>query len=103
MTLGYPILLIVIIVLMIIGFRRARNERMREFDENMKKLTMPCGELVPSDDELLSFTEEDLDAYLKNDLLWLINYVGHKVADEGEKWHPLFDMCTHVKNLKHWW
>ena len=96
-------MLVIIAVLMIVGFRRARKEEKREFEEKMKELTMPCGELVPSDAELLTFTEEDLDAYRKEDLMWLINYVGHKAADEGEKWHPLMDLCTKVKNLKHWW
>ncbi len=102
---GYVILLAVIIVLMIVGFRRARKERMGALEEEMNKLTMPNGELVPCDEELLTFTEQDLDAYNEQNLRWLINYIGHKMHNEDggcEKWGPLFDMCTHIKHLKGW-
>lgn len=104
---GYLILLVIIILLMVIGFVRARREQKREFEQKMDAITMPCGELVPSNDELFTFTEEDFDKYSKEDLFWLINYIGHAIPDnandENEPWSRLFILASKVKNKKKWY
>ena len=104
---GYIILLAVIAILMVIGFVRARREKKREFEQKMDAITMPCGELGPSNDELLTFTEEDFDKYSREDLFWLINYIGHAIPedahDENEPWSRIFILASNVKNKKKWY
>ena len=117
MTTGYWILLAVIAVLMIAGFVGARMEKLhREEKEEQERLaaekaaidaiTMPSGELVPNDDELLGMTRSQLESYDRDNLNWLINYVGHKIPvgtrDENEPWSRLFVRASYVKDDKGW-
>ena len=104
-TIGHIAAALVIIVLMIVGFRKAKKERVKAFEERMKELTMPSGELVPSDDELFGMTEDDLFLWSKEDLKWVINYAGHKAFDgsqEQEFWRAFYERASHTKN-KHGW
>ena len=103
---GYLILLLGIALLMIVGYLRAKKEKMRELEEKMKKQIMPSGDLVPSDCELLMMTDEDYALYTEVTLEWLINYVGYKSTeapdDEKKEWHNLFARLTRVRNQKRW-
>jgi len=99
---GYVALLLVIIILMTIGFIRAKNDSKRELEKKEQEWMMPSGEFVPCDEELLQFTKEDLNAYSKDDLMWLINYIGHKMSKNEKKWGNLYTLASRVKNYKRW-
>jgi len=78
---------------------------MREYNEKMDKLTMPCGELVPNDEELFAMTEEELFLWNKADLLWVINYSGHKMDStmpNYESWRAFYERASRAKNRHHW-
>lgn len=108
---GYIIFLAVVIVLMVIGGFRAKKEQACEAakkeQEEIEKRTMPSGTLVAEDDKLLAFTEEDFDKFSRDDLMWLINYIGHRIPDgcrdENEPWSRIFVFASNVKNKKHWY
>ena len=108
---GQFILLAVIIVLLVIGIFRIKKEQRAEAErrerEEIEKMTMPSGELVCSDDELLGKTDEEFDAWEKENLLWLINYVAYKeigaADDDKPYWRKLFERLGRIKTLKGWW
>ena len=100
----------VIIILMIVGFVRARIEKKREDESEiseMKSLTMPSGKIVPTDEELLGMADEDFCTWPKDDLVWLINYIGHKISfvtpEDKVFWNALFERLSKVRAKKNWW
>ncbi|MBR1915877.1 MAG: hypothetical protein IJ830_05535 [Alphaproteobacteria bacterium] len=92
--------------LFLLGFLYSRRLARRDFEEKMKKLTMPSGELVPCDEELLKMERSEFETWPKDDLKWLINYVGHKTAEsigqELKDWEELFTLLSSIKNAKGW-
>lgn len=108
---GEIIMLAVIIILLVIGIFRAKKEQRMEAEkreqEEIAKRTMPDGNLVPDDECLLGMKDEDFDAYPRQNLIFLINYVAQKeinaTGDNKIFWRQLFERLTHIKNLKHWW
>ena len=92
--------------LFLLGFLYSRRLVRRDFEEKMKKLTMPSGELVPCDGELMEMTRSEFETWPKDDTLWLINYVGHKTAvsigQELKDWENLFTLLSSIKNAKGW-
>ncbi|MBR2300219.1 MAG: hypothetical protein IJ870_06600 [Alphaproteobacteria bacterium] len=67
-----------VIVLVIVGFVGARNEKRREFEKRIKEQTLPSGKLLPEEDvlseltpgsleALLRMSNEDFEAYLLNE------------------------------------
>lgn|GEM_PF-5978117 len=71
-----------------------------------QKNTMPCGEIVPSDVELMGLTDEELNDFGREDINWLINYVGHKMSEtcgqEYKDWGELFTRLSAVKTKNGW-
>ena len=61
---GYIILVLVIIALMVIGFVRARRERMQEFEDRLRQSTLPSGKLLPTEETILALNPETLEALL---------------------------------------
>jgi septation ring formation regulator EzrA len=108
---GHIILIAVIVVLMVIAIFRVKKEQRMEAEkreaEEIAKRTMPDGNLVPDDDELLGMTDEDFDVYSRQNLLFIINYVAYKEIDAADDdkfyWRQLFERLTRIKNLKQWW
>ena len=96
------ILLAVIIILMTIGFVRAKKEQR----EDIQKRTMPSGNLVKVDEELLLSQDEEFEALSRQDLAWLINYVGYKMpssAPKDDPWGNLYVRLSDIRNKKGWW
>ncbi len=61
---GYIILILVIIALMLLGFVRARREKMQEFEDKIREITLPSGKLLPAEETLLALNPETLEALL---------------------------------------
>lgn len=108
---GHMIFIAVIIILLVIGIFRAKKEQRMEAEkreaEEIAKRTMPDGNLVPDDEELLGMTDEDFDGYNRSNLMFIINYVAHKeiAAADADKifWRQLFERLARIKNRKGWW
>ncbi len=90
-----------VVILVVIFVDPQKDER-----DVRQKNTMPCGEIVPSDVELMGLTDEELDKFSKADINWLINYVGHKMSEtlgqEYKDWGDLFTRLSAVKTKKGW-
>ncbi len=102
---GMILLLAVILVMMLSAFVSIKIQRKKEqkkAEEALKELTMPSGNIVPNDDELLGLSDEDLLAWPKEDFLWLINYVGHKMSDScGERYFEYGNLFSRLSDLRY--
>ena len=102
----FVIFFVIVLCFVIFGFTYSRRIARRDFEEKMKKLTMPSGELVPCDKELMEMTRSEFETWPKDDLKWLINYVGHKMSEaagqELKDWEELFILLSSIKNAKGW-
>ena len=103
-------IIIILIATMIAIFlfkKDQKEEAERKEQEDIKKRTMPDGNLVPEDDVLLEMKDEEFEAYDRPNLMFIINYVAYREIEgiEAEKpyWRNLFERLTKIKNLKHWW
>ncbi len=89
---GVIIMAVVIGGLMVLGFVRAKIEKINRFKEarqafaQMQKtsLTLPSGREIPQDEDIKRFLKRDFQAYTPEDLSWIVNYIGHKMSDFEE-------------------
>lgn len=102
----FIIFFVVVLFFVIFGFTYSRRIARRDFEEKMKALTMPSGELVPCDEELMEMTRSEFETWSKEDLKWLINYVGHKMSEavgqELKDWGGVYTLLSSIKNAKGW-
>ena len=96
----------VLVALFLVGFIMVRRSDKKEFERKMDDLTMPCGEIVPEDAELMDLSDDELNKFSKADINWLINYVGHKMSEtcgqEYKDWGELFTRLSAVKTKNGW-
>jgi len=80
----------VIALLFVISLYRDKPQRPRKF---------PSGRKFFSDTQLLKMSKEDLKLLSKDDLSFLINYVGHTDPEspQKEQWNDLFHRASAVR------
>lgn len=72
------------------------------------KVLMPSGMEAPSEEDMLNPDMRWAYALQRLDLSWIINYIGHKIADETDaalrqEWHESFMFFSSIKDQKGWW
>ena len=90
-TASFLLAMVTIAVIFLISYVKEKVKR----GKKEEKKAFPSGRDMRSDAEMLSLTLDELRKWRRDDLRWLINYVGHKIeGKENQDWEALFDKAS---------